>query len=167
MICRQLASRGMNNCPTAYSPGSGSVKPRRLASLAKNLCGICTRMPAPSPMRGSAPVAPRCSRLQRMRRPSWTIKCDLRPLISAMKPTPQESLSSAGSYRPAAAGTPGSAVEPGNGAKEPACQATSRLPEPTLLSSLLISPCLAAADASALRPSAYPPDPQGRRGPSS
>ena len=34
--------------------------------VAKNLCGICTRMPAPSPARGSAPTAPRCSRLHRI-----------------------------------------------------------------------------------------------------
>jgi hypothetical protein len=41
---------------------------------------------------------------------SATIWCDLRPLMSAMKPTPHESLSSAGSYIPRAGGTPGSAV---------------------------------------------------------
>ena len=64
ITCRQSASRGMNSAPTAYSPGSGRVKPSLAASLAKNLCGICTRMPAPSPARGSAPTAPRCSRLQ-------------------------------------------------------------------------------------------------------
>ena len=68
--------------------------------MAKNLCGICTRMPAPSPARGSAPTAPRCSRLTRMVSASSTILCDLRPLMSAMNPTPQESFSSAGSNRP-------------------------------------------------------------------
>src|SRR5580704_3156822 len=57
-------------------------------------------MPAPSPARGSAPTAPRCSRLSRMVSASSTIWCDLRPLISAMNPTPQESFSSAGSNRP-------------------------------------------------------------------
>ena len=67
----------------------------RRPPCAKNLCGICTRMPAPSPARGSAPTAPRCSRLQRIASASSTILCDLRPLMSAMKPTPQESLSSA------------------------------------------------------------------------
>ena len=79
----------MNSDPTAYSPGAGSLKPSRSAFLAKKACGICTRMPAPSPARGSAPTAPRCSRLHRIASASSTIWCDLRPLISAMKPTPQ------------------------------------------------------------------------------
>ena len=57
-------------------------------------------MPAPSPARGSAPTAPRCSRLSRMVSASSTILCDLRPLMSAMKPTPQESFSCAGSNSP-------------------------------------------------------------------
>src|ERR1700731_1667543 len=100
----------MKSAPIAYSPGAGSVKPSSAAFLAKNLCGICVRMPAPSPARGSAPTAPRCSRLTRMVSASATIWCDLRPLMSAMKPTPHESLSSAGSYIPRAGGTPGSAV---------------------------------------------------------
>ena len=47
-------------------------------------------MPAPSPARGSAPTAPRCSRLSRIVSASLTILCDLRPLMSAMNPTPQE-----------------------------------------------------------------------------
>ena len=45
---------------------AASVKPSSAAFLAKNLCGVCTRMPAPSPARGSAPTAPRCSRLSRI-----------------------------------------------------------------------------------------------------
>src|SRR5580692_243992 len=49
-------------------------------------------MPAPSPAR--------CSRLTRMVSASSTILCDLRPLISAINPTPQESFSSAGSNKP-------------------------------------------------------------------
>src|SRR6202795_1512338 len=57
-------------------------------------------MPAPSPARGSAPTAPRCSRLTRMVSASSTILCDLWPLISAINPTPQEAFSSAGSNRP-------------------------------------------------------------------
>src|SRR6516225_1846679 len=74
--------------------------PNAAAFLARNLCGVCTRMPAPSPARGSAPTAPRCSRLRRIVSASSTILCDLRPLISAIKPTPQESFSSAGSNKP-------------------------------------------------------------------
>ncbi len=74
--------------------------PSPAAFLAMNLWGICTRMPAPSPARGSAPTAPRCSRLTRIVSASSTILCDLRPLMSAINPTPQESFSSAGSNRP-------------------------------------------------------------------
>src|ERR1700733_10410380 len=74
--------------------------PSAAVFLARNLCGICTRMPAPSPARGSAPTAPRCSKLTRMVKASATILCDLRPLMSAINPTPQESFSSAGSNRP-------------------------------------------------------------------
>ena len=97
---RHSSSCGRNSAPTAYSPGAGNLKPSSAAFLAKNLCGICTRMPAPSPARGSAPTAPRCSRLTRIVSASSTILCDLRPLISAINPTPQESFSSAGSNRP-------------------------------------------------------------------
>ena len=102
-------------------------------------------MPAPSPMRGSAPTAPRCSRLHRMRSPSSTIRCDLRPLMSAMNPTPQESLSSAGSYSPCASGVPGSAVDPRNGVSSRKLGAASRLIIPALCFRSLISSCLAGA----------------------
>src|SRR5476649_2469185 len=92
----------MNKKPTAYWPRSGRANPNSFAQRTKNLCGFCTRMPAPSPARGSAPTAPRCSRLRRIVRPSLTIWCDDRPLMSAMKPTPQESFSKPGSKRPEA-----------------------------------------------------------------
>src|SRR5216684_4202571 len=36
--------------------------PSSAALRAKNLCGICTKMPAPSPARGSAPTAPPAKR---------------------------------------------------------------------------------------------------------
>ena len=78
-------SRTMRSSSTC-SP-NGRQTPRRARLSWCNLCGICTRMPAPSPMRGSAPTAPRCSRLSKMVRPSSIILCDLRPLRSAMKPT--------------------------------------------------------------------------------
>ena len=109
----------------------------------KNLCGICTNMPAPSPMRGSAPTAPRCSRLQRICSPSSTIWCDLRPLMSAMKPTPQASLSSAGSYSPCGSGVPGSAVAARNSTAAWECAAPLRSTDPALRFSLLIASCLA------------------------
>ena len=47
--------------PTAYAPGGGSSKP---ATARRNASGTCTVMPAPSPEDGSAPAAPRWSRLR-------------------------------------------------------------------------------------------------------
>src|SRR5690606_3055589 len=62
--------------------------------------GIWIRMPAPSPASGSAPTAPRWVRLARIFSPSRTVWWLLRFLMSATKPTPQESCSLRGSYRP-------------------------------------------------------------------
>src|SRR3712207_6641938 len=62
-------------------------------------------MPQPSPILGSAPTAPRWSRLCRMDRPCSTMSWDLRFFMSAMKPTPQESCSLDGSYSPCGAGS--------------------------------------------------------------
>ena len=51
--------------PTPYAPGGGQ---RRCAAPAhsrrRNASGICIRMPAPSPVCGSQPQAPRCVRLR-------------------------------------------------------------------------------------------------------
>ncbi len=70
-------------------------------------------MPAPSPARGSAPTAPRCSRLQRMLSASETIWCDFWPLMLAMKPTPQESFSMPRSEQALGRRTPGHVRAPG------------------------------------------------------
>ena len=45
--------------PAPYWPASGSVMRAAFETSAKNLCGICRRMPAPSPVLGSLPAAPR------------------------------------------------------------------------------------------------------------
>ena len=58
------ALRGRKTMPTPYSPGPGSVKPSPSARpAARKSCGICIRMPAPSPVFASQPQAPRWSRL--------------------------------------------------------------------------------------------------------
>ena len=59
----------------------------------RSACGIWIRMPQPSPSFGSAPTAPRWSRLTRICRPFSRMSCDLRFFMSATKPTPQESCS--------------------------------------------------------------------------
>src|SRR4051794_14763623 len=64
-------------------------------------------MPAPSPVSGSAPEAPRCSRLRSAVRPCSTRSWLLRPATSTTKATPHASCSWAGSYRPCAGGSIG------------------------------------------------------------
>ncbi len=57
--------------------------------------------------RGSAPTAPRWSRLTRISRPQATTSWDFLPLILATDPTPPGSCSREGSYRPCGGGIPG------------------------------------------------------------
>ena len=56
---RDACSFGRNTMPTPYSPAGGSLTPWRAISSRKNWSGIWIRMPAPSPISGSAPTAPR------------------------------------------------------------------------------------------------------------
>src|SRR5437867_8444384 len=58
------------------------------------------RTPAPSPVLTSQPQAPRCFRFSSATMPSWTILCDFSPFSRTMKPTPQESCSYRGLYKP-------------------------------------------------------------------
>ena len=57
------SSRGMNNMPTAYDLFPATRCLRRRSALLYSSCGICNRMPEPSPVSGSHPHAPRCVRL--------------------------------------------------------------------------------------------------------
>ena len=93
MSARWRASCGMKMWAIAYWPGSGRAKPSRSASAEKNLCGICTSMPAPSPILGSAPTAPRWVRFSTIFRPSSMMRCDFLLCRLTMKPTPQASRS--------------------------------------------------------------------------
>ena len=81
----------------AVLPGGGQLDAHGRARLAKNRCGICIRMPAPSPVFFSQPHAPRCSRFSRISSPFLTMLEDFRPLRSTTKPTPQASCSWRGS----------------------------------------------------------------------
>ena len=102
---REAGSRGRKIMPTPYSPAGGSVTPWAAISSRSSASGICSSIPAPSPNSVSAPVAPRWSRLSRMRSPYCTISWLLRPLICATKPTPQASCSLTGLYIPCGAGS--------------------------------------------------------------
>ena len=97
MICLQRAawdgSRGRKTMPTPYAPRSGSSMPWLRHWRSKNSCGICTSIPAPSPVSGSAPAAPRCPRLISTSSPWAMTLCDLTPLMLATSPTPHASCS--------------------------------------------------------------------------
>ena len=61
-------------------------------------------MPAPSPVSGSAPVAPRCSMLHKAPNPVCTMRWLATPLTCTTNDTPHESCSKRGSYKPCADG---------------------------------------------------------------
>ncbi len=94
---RSLESRGRNASPAAYSPTGGSSKP---TTARRNASGICVRMPAPSPVPASEPMAPRCSRLRRASRANAMMSCPASPRRVATMARPQASFSNAGLYMP-------------------------------------------------------------------
>src|SRR5918997_4197072 len=73
---------------------------REAHSRRRNSSGIWSRIPPPSPVSGSPPLAPRWSRLQRTSSPSSTVPRVRRPSTRATNPTPQEACSRAGLKRP-------------------------------------------------------------------
>ncbi|SHS57722.1 Uncharacterised protein [Mycobacteroides abscessus subsp. abscessus] len=60
------------------------------------MSGICSMIPAPSPLFGSAPAAPRCSRFSSAVMALSTMSRLRRPCISTTMATPHESCSYAG-----------------------------------------------------------------------
>ena len=97
-----LSSAARKAVPTAYWPAGGSAKS---TTSRRKPSGTPIRMPAPSPESGSAPEAPRWSRLRRAVNACSTMSWLGTPVRVATKATPQASCSAAGSYRPVAAGT--------------------------------------------------------------
>ena len=87
--------------PTAYPPAAGSSKS---TFLRKKRSGTCNKIPAPSPLSGSLPDAPRCSRLVSALRAFTTMSWLGIPVRVATNATPHASCSRAGSYRPCALG---------------------------------------------------------------
>ena len=90
---RRLSYLWANIIPTPYSPAAGKLIPSTSHSRLKNSCGICTKIPAPSPVSLSAPAPPRCSRRSKIRKPSSIISWDFLPLILTTKPMPHASFS--------------------------------------------------------------------------
>ena len=70
----------------------------------RSASGTWVRMPAPSPTSGSAPVAPRWSRLRSASRAWTTMSWPAVPRIVATRATPQASCSCSRRYRPVSAG---------------------------------------------------------------
>ena len=103
-LARSSGSAGRNARPVAYARtgappsgdvlGSGSAKSTVARSSAS---GTWSMIPAPSPLVGSLPAAPRWSRLCRTTRASRTIAWLATPRVLATAPTPQASCSYAGS----------------------------------------------------------------------
>ena len=81
---------------TPYSPFGG----RAGTVLRKKASGICRRRPAPSPVSGSFPVAPRCMSRFRTVRPRVTMSWEATLSRFATRPTPQASCSKFRSYIP-------------------------------------------------------------------
>ena len=69
-VSHACGSVGRKAMPAAYAPGSGSVKS---TTCRNRVSGIWVRMPAPSPVSGSLPLAPRWSRLHSATRALVTI----------------------------------------------------------------------------------------------
>ncbi len=87
--------------------GGGRSKPQ---TARKKASGIWVRMPAPSPVSGSLPSAPRCWRLRRAVSALATTSWLGRPDRSATKPTPQASCSKRLSYSPGVVALPAGAI---------------------------------------------------------
>ena len=91
---------GKKSIATPYCLGAGSSKPKLGARLAKNSCGICIKMPAPSPVDSSALDAPRCIRFSSTCLPYSTMAWSGLPEMLTTAPMPHASCSNCGSYKP-------------------------------------------------------------------
>jgi hypothetical protein len=103
-VPRAAGTRGSMGPSADYGGrGGGQIKPARRAprrevatvdkAARRNSSGTCSRIPAPSPVLGSAPWAPRCSMLSSAVMALSTMSRLLRPCMSATIATPQESCS--------------------------------------------------------------------------
>ena len=91
-----FASLGRKSSPVPYFPFSGTGMPCSRI----NSWGICSMIPAPSPVLLSAPSAPRWRMFSSTLSADSTSSCDLPPWMFTSIPTPQASCSLSASYRP-------------------------------------------------------------------
>ncbi|MDF2554571.1 MAG: hypothetical protein K0R60_466 [Microbacterium sp.] len=87
--------------PAAYSPTGGSSNS---TTARRNASGIWVRMPAPSPVPASDPMAPRCSRFRSAVSARSMMSCPASPRSVATMARPHASFSNAGLYIPCLAG---------------------------------------------------------------
>ena len=93
--CAPKSERGRKICPTASRSPRGACPVRRTWS-SKKATGICTWMPAPSPVLPSASTAPRCQIAFSAAMPfSTTCRRGL-PSTATTSPTPQDECSCSG-----------------------------------------------------------------------
>ena len=104
---RRGSARARPGAPRRPSAGSRRTRRRRRRRQLlgdrpprKNSSGSCSSIPAPSPVSGSAPAAPRCSRFSSAVSARTSVSCDGIPFSRATNATPHESCSNAGSYSP-------------------------------------------------------------------
>ena len=96
MAAWSFPSLGRKSRPVPYFPFSGTGMPCNRM----NSCGICSMMPAPSPVLLSAPSAPRWRMFSSTFNADSTSSCDFPPWILTSMPTPQASCSWDASYKP-------------------------------------------------------------------
>ena len=103
-VARTLAfkssSFGKKHIATAYRRSLGRSMPFCLATFRIKVSGIWIVMPAPSPVCGSAPAAPRCPRFTNTSSAWSMISRERSPEMFATIPTPHASCSNSGTYSP-------------------------------------------------------------------
>ena len=116
--CSRASARASGSCGRKQMPAAKVLAPSAVGggsskstTSRRSSTGSWMRMPAPSPLLGSAPAAPRCSRCSKAVSPSATMACERRPWISVIMATPQESDSLSGSYRPWGSGNAEYSIE--------------------------------------------------------
>ena len=91
--------------PTAYWPGGGQVDADLLALAAEEPVGRADEDAGAVAAVGLAAAGPAVAHVLEHQQGCWTILLEALPLMWQMKPTPQESCSNRGSYRPCAGGS--------------------------------------------------------------
>ena len=97
------SSLGKKHIATAYRPSFGNLMPSCVEIFRIKASGIWIVIPAPSPVIGSAPEAPRCPRFTNTSSAWSMIERERVPLMSATIPTPHASCSNSGTYSPRSA----------------------------------------------------------------